>query len=468
VSGRASTVTVDRTKEPPLGGDRPFTAPDVKTSKLENGLEVLVVERRELPKVSLALATRAGSVSDADGKGGLASLTARVMRRGTKSKGALEIDNALGDLGTALDWSVARENARLNVEVLKRNLAPAVSILADVALQPSFPAAEFEREKKLALDALAQQANNPAAVANRVAFMLAFGLDHPYGRPPAGLPGTVSNISREDLAGFHQAHWKPGSSALVFVGDISLSEATQLARQHFGGWAEGAAPAITIPAPRPIGPGKVYVVDRQDAAQTVIAHILPAPARTAADYHALTLADAVYGGGGFGTRLNLNLREDKGYSYGVFSNAALMRNAGAVIASGGIQTDKTKEGAAEFITELKNFAGAKPISETELTTARLVKIRGYAQQFESLGRVATQVIGLWTVGLPMIELQREPESLLGATLSAVNSAASKYGAPAGATLLLVGDLSKIEAGVRELNPGEIVLLDVEGRPVARK
>jgi zinc protease len=176
----------------------------------------------------------------------------------------------------------------------------------------------------------------------------------------------------------------------------------------------------------------------------------------------------VYGGGGFGTRLNLNLREDKGYSYGVFSNTALMSRGGAIIASGGVQTDKTRESVIEFVTELKNIAGAKPISESELTAARLTRVRGYAQQFESVGRVADQIIGLWTVGLPMLELQREPEGLMSASLSAVNAAAAKYAAPAGTSLLLVGDLSQIEAGVRELNLGEIVRLDVEGRPAGER
>ena len=463
-SGRPSQVTVDRSTQPPLGGDKPFTAPDVQTAKLPNGLELFVVERRELPKVSVTLATRAGSITDPAEKSGLASMTARVMRRGTERMGALDIDTTLGDLGTTLGWAVGRESARLNVEVLKRNLTPAMGVLADVILRPSFPASEFEREKKLALDALAQTANNPNAVAGRVAFMLAFGREHPYGRPPVGLPATVTAIARTDLVGFHQANWKPGSSALVFVGDVTLAEATELARTHFGGWAGGRSPAADIPAPQPVGPGKVFLIDRQDAAQTVVAHILPGPSRTAEDYYALILADAVYGGGGFGTRLNLNLREDKGYSYGVFSNAALLSRSGAIIASGGVQTDKTGESVVEFMNELKNFAGAKPVTDTELTNARLVRIRGYAQQFELMGRVADQVISLWTMGLPMIELQREPEGLLGASLSAVNAAAAKYGTPAGTSLLLVGDLAKIEPAVRELKLGEIVKLDVEGRP----
>jgi zinc protease len=467
-SGRPSEMTIDRTRQPPLGGDRPFTAPEVRTAKLDNGLDVFVVERRELPKVSVTLATRAGSVSDPDGKGGLSSMTARVMRRGTASNDAIAIDTELGNLGTALGWSAGREHARLGLEVLERNLGPALAILADVACHPAFPASEFEREQKLALDALAQTANTPAAVANRVAFMLAFGRDHPYGRPPAGLPGTVSSLTRDDLVRFHQTHWRPGSSALVFAGDISLAEATDLARQHFGSWAPGAAPAAEIPPARPVGPGKVFLVDRQDAAQTVVAHVLPAPARRSDDYYALVLADAVYGGGGFGTRLNLNLREDKGYSYRVFSSTALMSRGGAIIASGGVQTDKTRESVIEFVAELKNLSGAKPISETELTAARLTRVRGYTQQFESVGRVADQIIGLWTVDLPILELQREPEGLMSASLSAVNAAAAKYAAPAGTSLLLVGDLSQIEGGIRELNLGEVVRLDVEGKPAGER
>jgi zinc protease len=465
-SGKPANVAVDRTKEPPLGTDRPFKAPEVKSAKLENGMEVFVVERPELPKVAVNFVTRAGSVADPNAKAGLANMTTRLMRRGTKTRNALQIDETLGNLGTGLGWGAARENAGFSMEVLKRNLTPALGVVSDIVLNPSFPAEEFDREKKLALDALAQAANNPNAVANRVAYMLAFGADHPYGRPSGGLPATVQAITREDLAQFHQNYWKPGSSAMVFVGDITLQEATQLARQNFGSWTGGAAPAVNIPAAKPAGPGKVYLVDRQGAAQTVVAHVLQAPQRKSNDYYALSLANAVYGGG-FGTRLNLNLREDKGYSYGVFAFPTLFQSGGTWVASGGVQTNKTKESVVEFMNELKNISGAKPISETELSTARLTKIRGYAQQFESLGRIAGQVVELWVAGLPMTDLQRETDEIARLQLAAVNAAAAKYAAPSGTSLLLVGDLSQIEKGIRELNLGEIVILNDEGKPVAR-
>jgi zinc protease len=466
-SGRESQVAVDRSKEPPLGGDKTFNAPGVKAAKLENGMEVLVVERPDLPKVAVTLATRAGGVQDPVGKEGLADLTVQTIRRGTKTRQALEIEDALGDLGTAVGGFSGYESSRLGMEVLKRNLSPALTIFADVARNPAFPAAEIDREKKQRLDALSQEAQDPNAVASRVAQMLAFGPEHPYGRPVRGLPSTIRGVTREDLARFHEANWKPGSSALVFVGDVTLAEATELARQSFGTWAGGAAPVVNVPAPRPAGAGKVFLVDRQDAAQTVVRQILPGPPRRTEDYYAFNLADAVWGGG-FGTRLNLNLRENKGYSYGVFSSPALYSKAGMWVASGGVQSDKTKESVVEFVNELKALAGTKPITAEELQTAKHARIRGYAQQFESVGRIADQVASLWAAGLPMAELQREPTELERATLAAVNAAAQKYAAPAGATLLLVGDLSKIEAGIRGLNLGDVVILDVEGKPVTRK
>ncbi len=465
-SGPPAQVAIDRSKMPSLGGDKPFNAPEVKSAKLENGMEVFVVEKPEIPKVAVSMVTRAGSVADPNAKAGLASMTNRVMRRGTKTRNAIQIDETLGNLGTGLGGGVGKESASLNLEVLKRNLNESLAVMSDVAMNPTFPADEFDRAKKQALDGLAQAANNPNAVANRVSYMLAFGADHPYGQPSGGLPKTVEAITREDLQQFYNTYWKPASSALIFVGDISLQEATNLARQNFGSWSGGTAPAVNIPAPKPMPTGKVYLVDRQGAAQTVIAHVLNAPPRKSADYYALSLANAVYGGG-FGTRLNLNLREDKGFSYGVFAFPQHFQNAGTWIASGGVQTDKTKESATEFMRELKFIAGEKPITEEELTTARLARIRGYAQQFESYGRIAGQISDLWTAGLPMSNLQKETDELAKLQLAQVNSVAAKYTKPEQTTILLVGDLSKIEAGIRELNLGEIVILDSEGNPVKK-
>lgn len=458
---------VDRSKQPELGADRPFLAPGVKSATLENGMQVYVVERKDLPKVAVRLATRAGSMADPQGKEGLASLTAQVMRRGTSAKKALEIDDALGDLGTSLDSGANRETAALNFEVLKRNLAPALAIIADVAINPSFPSDELERQRKIDLAELAQVENQPNSISSRVSAMLAYGRSHPYGRPTAGYPSTVEKIAREDLARFHDIYWKPGGSMLVFVGDISLGEAGELAKRSFTSWKGAAPAAINVPPPQPVGPGKIFLVNRPDAAQTVVAEVLPGPPRNSPDYYSLSLADTVWGGSA-NARLGLNLREEKGYSYGVFSFPAPHEKYGMWRAVGGVQTNKTRESVVEFDKELKFIAGGKPISDRELTDARHNRVRGYAQQFESMQEVAEQIEQLWTFGFPMTELQREPDELEKASLESVNAAAQRYSKPSGATLLLVGDLAKIELGIRELKLGEVVLLDTEGNPQPNK
>jgi zinc protease len=462
----ANAMTLDRSKMPPLGEDRPFVAPTAQTAKLPNGLQLIVVERHDLPKVNVRIVARAGAASDPVDKLGVANLALATIDLGTPTRKALEIEDALGSLGTELAGNAGREGAAISFDVLSRNLAPALDIVADVVQHPTFPEDEVARERKRALDQIAQADKNGNALVQRIEPMLAFGPTHPYGRPLAGLKGTVSTITRDDLVKFHEARWKPGSTALIIAGDITLADATALATKDFGGWTGGAAPAVSVPPASPSPAARIYLVDRPDAAQTVVVQYLPAPTRTSPDYDALTLVDAVWGGGGFGTRLNLNLREDKGYSYGVFSNFNPMRAGGNWTAGGGVQTDKTAPSIVEFDKEMKNLGGAKPISEDEFAVARQRRARGYAQRFESLGRVTGEIANLWIIGLPLSELQREYDGTGKQTLDQVLAAEKKYVNPAQSAILLVGDRAKVEKDLKALNLGEVVLLDTEGRTVS--
>jgi zinc protease len=464
VSGRPAEVALDRSAQPPLGKDRPFTAPEVKTARLANGLELLVVERSDLPKVEARLVVRAGSAADPAGQGGLATLALATVDKGTRTRSALQITDALGDLGTELERATGRESASLSLDVLRRNLPAALAVLADVVRNPTFPAGEVDRERKRQLDALAQLARNPTAVAQRVSAMLAFGADHPYGRPELGLPASVEKLGAKDVAAFHAARFRPGGAALVVVGAVGFAEAKVLAERAFGGWGGGAPAPVDVPAARPAAPERVYLVDRQEAPQSVIAQVLLAPPRSAPDFYALAAADAVFGGGGFGTRLNLNLREAKGYSYGVFSSLAPVRDANLWVAAGGVQADRTTESVVEFRKELADLAGGRPIAPDELDLARQRKLRGYAQGFEAFGRIADQVSRLWVLGLPYAELQREADATERLTVGEVRAAAAAHARPAGAILVVVGDRTRIEPGLSGLGL-PIVHLDVEGRPV---
>ncbi|MEO8218022.1 MAG: pitrilysin family protein, partial [Acidobacteriota bacterium] len=302
LSQRSSEAGLDRSIQPPLGEDLHFETPAVQSAVLENGMDLFVVSRNDLPKVAVTLVTRAGTISDSPGLEGVANFTASMLELGTGTRRALDIEDALGDLGTTVSGFAAREYAVLTMSVLRRSLETAMTIFSDLVRNPSFPESEVRREKLRHLDMLAQQSNDPSSVAARLRPMLAFGRTHPYGRPATGSPQSVETITRDDLERFHREQWRAGSSALVFAGDITLGKATELANEAFSSWAPGTAPVPDIALPQPARGGQIFVVNRPDAAQTVVSQILPAPARKVADFYALRLVDAVWGGGGFGTR----------------------------------------------------------------------------------------------------------------------------------------------------------------------
>jgi zinc protease len=460
-SVRPAVAELDRKKQPALGADAAFRPPTVAADKLANGLELYVVEQRGLPLVTAAIVSRAGSVADPPGKEGLASLVASTMERGTRSRSALAVANAAGDLGTSLRHEVGLERAVQVVDVYKPNLGKALALLGDVVRNPSFPAAEIERERKLQVDDIEQAERNGARLAARLRLRFAFGADHPYGRPVTGFRKTVGALTAADAAAFHAANWRPGGAALVIVGDVTMAEVKALAQKELASWS-GAAPARPV-IPPPAGVrGKVILVDRPDAAQTVAVQIYSAPVQKANDYYGFRLANEVLGSGASG-RLYLNLRQDKGYSYGIGGFTPVYSSAMAWITQGGVQTDKTKESVVELVKELKGIAGARPITAKELEDARLAVLRGYAAGFGTNRDVAARVAELWSRRWPMDELVREPEGVARATLSEVQAAAKRYAVP-DATIVLVGDRQKIEAGVRSLNLGEVIVVDAEGQP----
>jgi zinc protease len=460
-SVRPSVAELDRKKQPPLGADTAFHAPSVVADKLANGLELYVVEQHGLPLVTAAIVSRAGSVVDPPGKEGLATLVASTIERGTRSRTALAVASAAGDLGTSLRHEVGLERAIEAVDVYKANLGAALALLGDVVRNPTFPAAEIDRERKLQVEDIEQAERDGRRLAARLRARFAFGADHPYGRPVAGYRKTVGALTSADADAFHATNWRPGAAALVIVGDVTLAEAKALAQKELGSWA-GTAPAPPAIPPPAGARGKVFLIDKPDAAQTVAVHIYSAPVKKGDDYYSFLLASEVLGSGASG-RLYLNLRQDKGYSYGIGAITPVLSGAMAWITQGGVQTDKTKESVVELVKELKGIAGARPITAKELEDARLGVIRGYAAGFGTNRAVAARVSDLWSRRWPMDEIVREPEGLARATLSEVQAAAKRYAAPADATLVLIGDRPRIEAGVRSLNLGEVIVVDAEGK-----
>ncbi|MBI3893876.1 MAG: insulinase family protein, partial [Candidatus Wallbacteria bacterium] len=466
-SGRESQTRLDRTKAPVPGKDRAFTIPVVKSAVLSNGLRLFVVEKHELPKVSVSLIVKGGLSVEPLEKAGVATLTLKTIDKGTKTRSALQIEQELADLGTELARSGQREWITLTMDVLKRNLNRALDILGDVAMHPTFSAEELDRERKKHLDDLLQEQQSPNRISRRLVPILAFGPANPYGHAVLGDESSINSLAPDDLKKFHARLWQPGAAAAIVAGDVTLDEAKALCEKVFGDWSGAGEATAELPKIEPATPGKVYLVDRQDAAQTNVSLLLPGIRRDSPDYYALKIVDAIFGGA-FGTRLNLNLREAKGYSYGVFSYPAVLTQAGYWEATGGVQTKVTRESLVEFLKELDGMAGARPITRKELDEAKANRIRGYAQAFETLGKLSARIGELFAQNRPLTDLAAEPGELEKITLEKANEIAKKYARKDRAQLLLIGDARKIEAGVRELGFGEVVRLDARGKRLAQK
>lgn len=464
-SAQAEQPEPDRSKPPALGEDVPFRVPSVATSKLANGLELFVVERHELPLVSAALLSRAGSVLDPSGKEGLAKLVASAMRRGTRARSALAIEAGLGDLGSSLATNVELEYAAHALEVQKENVPAALDLVADVARNPVFPTAELERERKLQLDELNAVEDDATLLGRRLRWLFSFGPAHPYGRPVLGHRATIGSLTATDAAAFHAASWRPDNCALVLIGDVTLTEAEKLAQKAFGSWQGAAAAPPQVPAPQPLARGKIAIVDKPGAEQTVAVQLFAAPREKNDEYYALRLASEVLGTGTTG-RLYGNLRQQKGYSYRVGSYLRALAGGMAWYADGAVQTDKTSESVVEFVREQRGLAGARPIDARELEHARLGLLRNYAAGFDTNLDVMQRIRELWSRRWPIEELTREQAGLQRATLAQVQAAANRYVVPTEASFLLIGDRNRIEPKLRSLKLTDVIAVDLEGRPLA--
>lgn len=450
-SGTAAALPpLDRATPPSLGSDLPFTMPAVTVASLSNGLTVLVLPRPELPRATVTLVVKGGSSVDPAGQAGAASLLLAAIGRGTASRSALAVEEDLRDLGTGLGGGGDTDSWSIGVGVLKPGLTSATRLLAEVARWPAFPAEEVDKERGKALDGLAQAANDPTSLALRLAARLLWGPSHPYGHAFEGVASEVAGLTRDDLVRMHATWWSPDRAALIVAGDVTVAEAMGLASDAFGDWAraDGTAPGeVAAPAPAPFG--RLFLCDRPGAVQTVIAQVLPGASRGEPDLPAWRLADTVWGGGGFGTRLMLNLREEKGYTYGVRSYLTAARLGGSWMAVTSVQADKTGESVREMQRELDGLGKGRPVGEAEFAAARSRWDRGMAQGYESLAAVISKLVAAWAAGLPPIVLQEEYDQGRAVTLARLREVAAARARGDRAFLVLVGDRATVDRELAE-------------------
>ena len=461
LSGRSKTIELNRGQSPGIGSPRSFKTPILSSKTLSNGMTLVVVERHDLPKVAFSLVMKSGSCMDPILKPGIAWMTTEMLIEGTKSRSALKIQEELDHLGVSLGLSAGLENCQLMLETLKPNLKPAFQLISDFILNSTFPEQELDRQRKQRLDSILQEKNNPAATARRIFLRALFGRKHPFGLQIAGDEISIKTISQTELVDFHSTYWKPMNTILLAAGDITMNELIRLVNQELMEWENAAVPELSLPNVKFHKGIHIVIVDRQDAAQSQIRLGSIGPSRKVSDYYAIELMNAVLGGS-FTSRLNLNLREDKGYTYGVSTGFAYGRKIGYWAGGTAVQTKVTIEALIELLKEINSIRGSKAITNFELNTAKQNLVRGFSQRFETLGRLVDQAADLFAYNLPVETLSNYPKEIESVSLAETQDAAKKYLQYDQLLIVIVGDLSQFEAKLRALDLGQVDVVSTEG------
>jgi zinc protease len=461
----ALSTDADRSKPPAIGAPPELKLPKLQRTTLSNGLKVILAERHEVPLVDLWMVTDAGFAADPEGAPGTASMTAGLLEGGTKTRDTLQISDQEALLGARLQASAALDSSTVELSALKEKLEPSLELFADVVLNPTFPEAEFKRRQQQQLAAIAREENAPNRLGLRILPALLYGPGNAYGNPltGTGTPASVQKMTREDLVKFHQEWFGPNNSTLIVAGDTTLAEMTPKLEKLFASWKPRPAPKKNIrPVSSPSKPA-VYLIDRPGSLQSVILAASVAPAKSDPRTIALeAMNDAL--GGMFSSRLNLNLREDKHWSYGVNTRLLGARAQRPFIATSPVQTDKTKESVVEMEKEFHEIVGTRPITAQELADVQADETLRLPGSRETLAQLGRSIEDLVEFGLPDDYYQSFVGKVEALKTSDLNAAAKEIVHPDNLIWLIIGDRARIEAGIQELNLGEIHLLDADGKP----
>jgi zinc protease len=460
-----ASAPIDRSKEPATGSAMSLKLPPMQKATLSNGLKIVLAERHSAPVVNFSLLVNGGYSSDASSALGTCSFAQRMLEEGTPSRDSLKIGEELESLSAEFSAGASLDFATVDLDALKANIDKSLEIYADLILHPAFPEKEFTRLQKDRLAAIQREKVTPNSMALRVMPSLLYGKDHPYSGAflTTGTEATVSKMTREDLVKFHETWFKPNNATLLIVGDTTLAEVTPKLERLFASWKSGEVPKQTIPsAPEP-GKDVVYLLDRPGSGQSLILAAQLAPAFNDPDQISLELVNDIFGGN-FSSRINMNLREDKHWSYGVRSRLVPAKGERPYFSISPVQTDKTKESLMELIAEYKNIVGSKPITASELKDEQTNATLGLPGGFETVQQLSGAYGNILQYGLPDDYYDTFTQKVLSATPDTANEIAKKYIQPGHLVWIVVGDMSKVESGIRELNIGEVHKIDADGNP----
>jgi zinc protease len=454
--------TFDRTKPPVLGPPPKVSLPPIVTRELPNGLKLMIVEHHELPIADFILLVGSGGTSDPSGKMGVANLTAAMLREGTTTRQSLQIADQMAFLGVRLNSGSNWESSTLSLHTPTAQLDSALALFADIALRPSFPANEFDRIRQTRLTELLQLRDQGPAIANIAYPAIVYGNSHPYGARLLGTEETVKGLSVADLQAYYGANFRPNNSTLIVVGDVTPAQIEQKVNQYFGSWQRGNVTPVTYSDPPKAGPTTIYLIDKPGAAQSSFRIATVGVPRSTKDYFALTVMNTILGGS-FTSRLNNNLRETKGYTYGARSQFDMRRSAGPFIASAEIVAAKTDSALIEFMKELNAIRNSVPAEE--LSKAKRYLQLALPADFETTQQIAGALVPVAMYGLPLDYYNNYVQNIESITSADVERVARQYVNPGSLAVVIVGDRKSIEPTLRAVNIGPISIRDMTGRVV---
>ena len=456
----------DRSTEPAPGGPMSLNLPPLQKSTLSNGLKIVLAERHSAPVVDLSLLVDSGYSADPAGAPGTASFEQRMLEEGTSTRDSLKISEELESVSADFTASANLDWSLVNLDTLKSTMDRSLDIYADLILHPAFPQKEFERLQKERLAGIKREKVAPQAMALRVVPALLYGSGHPYALPftGTGTEASVSKMTRDDLAKFHDTWFKPNNATLLVVGDTTIAEIKPKLERLMASWKPGDVPQKKVPQVSQPEKDVVYLIDRPGSAQSVIIGAQLAPPRNSPSSIDLQLVNNIFGGK-FSSRINMNLREDKHWSYGVRSVLPSARGQRPYISFSAVQTDKTKESLVELVKEYNNIVGGKPITAEELKDEQSNSTLELPGSFETVEDLTDAYGTILEYGLPEDYFNTFTQKAMALTPDGANETAKKYILPDHLVWVVVGDMSKVESGIRELKLGAVHKIDADGNPV---
>ena len=451
-------MKVDRSRLPEPGPSGSVKFPAIEKSALPNGLTVWTVRHAQVPVVAFSLLIRCGASSDPPGKHGLAAMTADMLDEGSGDRSAIQIHEAIARLGTQLETDIGSDGMVTGFTVLSRFAGRALALLADVVVRPTMRDDDVVRVRQLRLHRLTQLRDMPSAIADRAFMSLIYG-EHPYGHSPIGTELALASMSVDDVRAFHERTMRASVATLIAVGDCDHATIHRLALDAFGGW-QGAAVDGEPENPAVPQPPRLNIVPRASAPQSElrIGHV--AVARNTPDYHALVTANMVLGGQ-FSSRINLNLRENKGFTYGARTAFEFRRRPGPFVLQVGVQTSATAQSIAESIGEISAMVSTRPITPEELRLAAASLTRGYARNFETADQIARATTQLALYDLPDTYFAEFVPRIERLTTDEVTGTMARHLHASRLTTVVVGDYEAVGADLGRLGLGDPVILPPE-------